>query len=67
MTARCAYIAFALSLLSCLETTPGWAACETCATFAPAANWGSVTASGVTEASGIAASRRNPGGAVDSQ
>ena len=41
--------------------SPAEAACETCANFAAGARWGTVTASALTEASGIAASSLNPG------
>ena len=36
-------------------------ACSDCATFQPGTSWGTITNSPVSEASGIAASRRNPG------
>ena len=40
---------------------PCKANCATCATFAMGAEWGMASVSALTEASGIAASRRNPG------
>lgn len=37
------------------------AACDDCSVYGPPASWGMVTHSAITEASGLASSRRNPG------
>ncbi|HKQ38456.1 MAG TPA: lamin tail domain-containing protein [Verrucomicrobiae bacterium] len=37
------------------------AACDVCTSFEPGTNWGTVTSGNIREASGIAASARNPG------
>lgn len=52
---------FAATALLCTLPALAPAACDTCATFAQGISWGTITANGLTEASGIVASRRNPG------
>jgi len=62
MIAQNARLSFAVGLLWLVGTAPpAPAACDTCAAFAPAVSWGTVTANGLTEASGIAPSWRSPG------
>ena len=50
-----------LALWGVLATTRLPAACTGCTNFSPSVDWGTVSISNLKEASGIAASRRNPG------
>lgn len=44
-----------------VSSTPAQAQCDSCAAFGPPTLWGTVTINPLTEASGLAASARNPG------
>src|SRR5678816_3059391 len=51
----------ALALAVVFTVAPAFGACEPCNSYAQGIVWGEVTVDTITEASGIASSRRNPG------